>query len=544
MPSDMAESIVFDMNLLHMGIWSQDERKLIEEWIKEDNFDDKRAAAANLLSVLIPKVLGTDCSTVGRIKAKRIGQTLHYFEDLLITTKAGIAKKFYRDHLNHMLRVMLLSNAISNQVDCFCDLKKEVKLVKIASLVHDIAYPIAESYHIIGETIKSMTKCYETLTFPEFKVNFREDKVNQLRDSLGPSVMPQSTLDSLKLESDHGFIGAIEFMDYVDSAKLKDYQRVFEAVAYHNSTKQIPKALEDDLLIKLLILSDELEDWGRPIGIEKESVMPAIQDFSLTPQGIQGKWEWKSYKDVSPLRQISSKLKNLSYVKWPSSFKLSVEFTLPVYRVINASQIERVTQNIINYCNAKRKDCISEFASAWESNKEFLRMFYGEDFPINKDLIEFSSNFVFNEDKTLHFDSEGRELFVTPAQFGDIHKIKISLEKGDIKLMLFKDNDYSSGVLFSQSDKTSKPFLQALICKIAIFQGLASRMQEKAVPTLLYPYPSKESTETALKLIGERDQEFGDNLRALRKSISDKGLFLFSEQSGADYGMVDKSAKP
>src|SRR3990170_2209455 len=106
------------MNILQFGTWEKQERKLIEEWIKEDDFDDKRSTAASLLSVLITQMLGEDCSTTGKIKSKRLGQTLHYFEDLLITTKAGMAKKFYRDHLNHMLRVMILSNALCSKIDC------------------------------------------------------------------------------------------------------------------------------------------------------------------------------------------------------------------------------------------------------------------------------------------------------------------------------------------------------------------------------------------------------------------------------------------
>ena len=66
MPSGAAESIVFDMNLLQIGNWKRNERRLIEDWIKEDNFDDKRAAAANLFSLLMPEVLCEDCSTAGK----------------------------------------------------------------------------------------------------------------------------------------------------------------------------------------------------------------------------------------------------------------------------------------------------------------------------------------------------------------------------------------------------------------------------------------------------------------------------------------------
>jgi hypothetical protein len=527
MPSDMAESMLFDVNLLQKGVWSKDERKLIEEWIKEDSFDDKRVKAANLLSVLIPRVLGDDCSTAGKVKSKRLGETLHYFEDLLITTKAGIAKKFYRDHLNHMLRVMLLSSAICEQVQCFIDLKNEVGLVKLASLVHDIAYPIAESYHIIGDTIKSMSKCYESLTFPEFSVIFCSDKVNQFSSLLGVVALPHETLTSLQKKSDHGLVGAIELMEYINPNRLAKYYRVFQAIAYHNSTQQIPSEIRTDLLIKLLVLSDELEDWGRPIGIEKESVMPAITDFNLTAQGIQGKWIWKDYKEISPLRQIYSKFENLGPICWPRVLELDIEFVLPKYKKIKAVQIERITNKLIEYCSLNKKDCMVAFSSACKNNKELLRMFYGDDFPADIDLIEFSFKHPFEQEQLFCYDSEGKELFLSCTKLNDVKEIKLSIDCGQIALSFFNENGCSKGLLFKQDDSASKQVLQALLAKIAICHGLASRMYESS-STVLYPYPSKESVDSALRLIGEEDQEFGEALRIFRKCIYDKGFFIFA----------------
>ncbi len=531
MPSAAAESIVFDMNLLQCGVWKKQERELIEEWIKEDNFDDKRSAAANLLSVLVPEVLNGDCSTDGKIKSKRIGQTLHYFEDLLITTKAGMAKKFYRDHLNHMLRVMILANAMCSKVACFSSLKKEIKLVILSSLVHDIAYPIAESYHILGETIKSMSKCYEALSFTEFKINFREEKIKKLTELLGSKVLTQETLNLLKRENDHGLIGAIEFIDYVNAEKIQEYRQVLQAIVFHNTAEQIPESLQDDYLIKLLILSDEIQDWGRPIGMEKESAMPAIKEFNLTSEGIKGRWEWRNYANISPLRQIVSKMNNLNRVEWPGSLNVLLEFKLPEYRVIETTTIETLAKKITKFCETKRKDCINSFNEAWHEKKELLKMYYGEGIPIAENLFDFSSSESFDECNLIHFDTEGKEALVTPKEFVKVSHVKFLLEKGKNKLMLSNNGKYEEGTLFSQNHTTTKTFLQSLMSKIIIFQGLASRMPQKSGEVSLYPYPSIESAKKALQMIGEEEKEvFVQNLRILRRCIVDRGLFIFEKQ--------------
>ena len=534
MPSDAAESIVFDMNLLQMGNWTRNERKLIEDWIKEDDFDDKRAAAANLLSLLIPEVLSEDCSTVGKIRSKRLGQTLHYFEDLLITTKAGMAKKFYRDHLNHMLRVMILANAISCKADSFISLKAKPKLVVLSSLVHDIAYPIAESYHILGETIKSMSKCYESLSFSEFKVSFNEKKIKQLADLLGPKVLPQKTLDVLLKENDHGLIGAIEFIDYIAAERTKDYEGVFQAVVFHNTSEQIPTALSLDPLVKLLILSDEIQDWGRPIGIEKESAMPAIKEFCITDRGIEGKWEWKNYSNISPLRQVFSKKKNLERLGWPSSLTISLEFKLPKYDMLDRTRLAEISQSLLTFCKEKRQDCIQDFEKAWQRRKELFKIYYGMNIPTDQDLYSLMTSDKGRLDscKHIHFDPQGKEALVTATDTLGISHLTLSIEKSQSNLLLSDETGKNRGLLFSQTDSAAEAFMKSFMAELIVFQGLSSRITQKVGGELMYPYPSFESTKMALKMIGlDKEETFIRDLRILRRCIVDRGLFVFEKNA-------------
>lgn len=523
------------MKLLQLGKWKKNERLFIENWIKEDNFDDKRAAAANLVSVMIPEVMGEDCSTTGKIKSKRIGQTLHYFEDLLITTKAGIARKFYRDHLNHMLRVMLLANAICSNVEPFTLLKERINVAVLSSLIHDIAYPIAESYHIFGETVKSMSKCYETVKFPEFKISFKKSKIKKLTELLGTKVIPKETLHLLLNESDHGLIGAMEFVDYVNSKKLKDYKELFEAVTFHNTESKIPSILSNAPMLKVLILSDELQDWGRPIGVEKEAAMPAVRDFNMTSNSIEGIWEWKNYSNISPLRQVYSKLKNLGRIEWPEKLKIHLGFELPKYRVLEIASFQGINEAVIGYCKENKQECIEHFNESWQNNKELFKIYYGTEIPDTENLFDLISAKTQSMQylQIILFDSQGKEALITSKAFAKACLLKLVIEEGKTKLVLSDGSKFEKGLLFSQGDLLTKNLLERFSAAMIIFHGLTSRISQKASTGLasIYPYPSASSVNDALRIVGIKDTDsLIEDLRILRRCMVDRGMFAFERE--------------
>jgi hypothetical protein len=108
MSRDAISSALCDSLLLDWGTWDEECRRAFSVWIRSDDFEERRLKASELIAFLIEHFLGDQISVDGRVRARRLAETLVHLEDLLITARSGIGKKFYRDHLNHMLRVALL----------------------------------------------------------------------------------------------------------------------------------------------------------------------------------------------------------------------------------------------------------------------------------------------------------------------------------------------------------------------------------------------------------------------------------------------------
>jgi hypothetical protein len=113
--SKILDTATFDQNLLMLGRWEKQNRENIEKWIKTQE-DQKKEATSKLISYLIQNLLSKDCTAEGKKCSKHLGDTSAHLEELLHTTKGGISKKFYRDHLNHMLRVMILARAAAREL--------------------------------------------------------------------------------------------------------------------------------------------------------------------------------------------------------------------------------------------------------------------------------------------------------------------------------------------------------------------------------------------------------------------------------------------
>ena len=534
MPSSAAESIVFDMNILGMGKWKKNEKTLIEGWIKEDGFDEKRVAASNLISIMIPRMLKEDCSTVGKVKSKRLGGMLQHFEDLLATAKAGMARKFYRDHLNHMLRVMLLANAISARVRSFSLSERELESVTLAGLVHDIAYPLAESYLILHETAKSMSSCYDAFSFPDFKLTYKKSKVRRIAKLIGSEIIPPMQLNRLLREYDHGLIGAIEFSDYIHQKKVKNFKELLHAIVFHSPSTTLPAELRKSPTIAVLILSDELQDWGRPVGIERQPAVPSIGDFHMTPKGISGVWKWGNWISISPLRQVFSKMKNLERVIWPTSLNVDLSFMLPNYSNFSIGKFEGVLGKIVDYCQKNRPDCIKSLCSSWQKNKEMFHSYYGRLTPRSDNLFEFlevsqTDSKIMN---SIYFDSRREEALATETNLGKLSNIKLEISSSLIGLILSGQKGSRRGRLLAESDEIVEKPLRSFLAKMIVFHGIVARIPREEDEGLLstYPYPSLDLTEKALAIVGfkEKASTLVEDLRGLRRCMLEDGFFAFA----------------
>lgn len=524
---------MFDLKLLFRGQWKSKEKQLVEEWIKEDEFDEKRTVAANLISNMIHSLLADDITVEGGIRSKRLGGLLQHFEDLLATTKMGIARKFYRDHLNHMLRVMLLTNALGKNVRSLSLTRKEMRLVTLAGLVHDIAYPLSEAYHILNETSNAITKCYNALIFPRVSVSYDKSKVKRLFELMNKEKISSSTLEPSKENYSHGLIGAIELLDYIKPERIEEYTKLLQAVIFHDSSVEVPRKLRNDSLLLTLTLGDEIQDWGRPVGLEKEPALVDIRGFRIDSNTVAGKFEWRSLKKVSPLRQVYAKSANFRRLEWPSPLKVRLTFDLPDYQPFNVEEFGKTVKSMIDYCLKEKPNALQRLNESWKESEELFRSFYGDSLPKTNDLPHFFlSHKVFsNLDERLFLAENHNEILHTKGGFGKLLNITIDIKSGKVKCILRGTELETKGNLLHQRESFAGEIARNLTTAIILFHGLTCRVALEKPQGLIarYPFPSGGLIHKAIGRMGLQLEEAHliRNVRGLRRCLSSQGLFCF-----------------
>ena len=527
----MSRSIVFDTKLLGLGSWEKETEKLVENWISEDRCDEKRAEASNLVYNMIIRLLGQECSENGRIRSRRLGEMLQYFEDLLAITRGGIAKKFYRDHLNHMLRVMLLANAIGNRMKTLSLTKKDIRMLTIAAVVHDIAYPLAESYQIIAETTKAMRRCYSALSFPDYHISYDPKKVARLVRVLTSKDVPASVFEPMLKEYNHGIMGCIEFIDYIKDENLAGNKRLFQAIVFHDPAAKVPESVCSDPILLALVLSDELQDWGRPVGLDKETAISNIDDFRITSGSIGGKFEWRGRINVSPLRQIHSKAVNLRRLQWPKPIRVSLAFKLPDYERFCSHEVEEACSRVLGYCHETRPECIQSLNDLWKNSREWFRAFYGDILPKTNNLVDYWKHMPVSEAGSVYFNPAGNEILHTEKDPGKPRSLELKVRTARVDMILTGQKRGMYGRLYDQSDNRTLKHAYRLVVPMIVFQGLTARIASKKSVELSsrFIFPSKKAIKSAMGIVGIQNWVDGntDALSSIRRCVVEGGYFNF-----------------
>lgn len=344
-------------------------------WSKESNWAEKRRKAGailpRLLSILLfpyfLNLLGTKggskvpppekLGTVG-YRMDRIGSRITEFERLFFLLLSEMAGKFYRDHINHVLRVMLLSNYLATEIrrqivkipgyqglfyyfltdEQEFETKIRIPLV-LSSLYHDLAYPISEIHRMPKYLETILHGCYGVrIDIPKFP-QARTKKAGTYLLSLSRSFFRPNAQSSDRLENEfkdalskhqHGILAAMDFLELLeeDMGKNQEFDDLIwiaaQAMALHDVF--MSKKNEEDLgIIKfveypvafLLILCDELQDWGRPIGEKLPPILNSIGfDVSLEADGrtlIKADLDFsRACEGFSPFQQYKSKVDSLT----------------------------------------------------------------------------------------------------------------------------------------------------------------------------------------------------------------------------------------
>ena len=235
MPSDLSTvltSLLFDKHLIDLGNWNQDELKEMEKWNETSDHEKHRIRAAQLLSYFTLKILDEDCDARGRVRIGRLASALYKLETMLVLTKS-LEGKFYRDHLNHIIRVAILARAIGSKQP-FRMSRESLDKLTLACIFHDIAYPISQLNIILSSTLNSIRGCYN---IAGAITSYGDMNLDLDKDMIANIIPNQKDIIDKSIGSfDHGLLSAFEFLTYLkpNCGHLMKYSDVVKSIAFHS----------------------------------------------------------------------------------------------------------------------------------------------------------------------------------------------------------------------------------------------------------------------------------------------------------------------
>ena len=248
-------------------------------------------------------------------------QSLPDLESFLYSTSV---KKYYRDHTEHQLRVAVLGDFLLEQdleqgtlqgiIADILDIEKSLlkeKIWWIIGLIHDIGYPLSKMTTAVNwSLLNQILKCYPHLdldvvpmevslsksTSQQAYVTLLEEGLSQEARELlrmgggnngspvlqpitftgGSNGHPEFTFQS-DITLDHGVVGALTFLRSLGTPEeIKENKDEYEgyilaaqAIALHNFKDRLNDFIFDsNPLAFLLVLIDEMQEWGRPIPLQ------------------------------------------------------------------------------------------------------------------------------------------------------------------------------------------------------------------------------------------------------------------------------------
>jgi len=537
-------SLLFDKKLIELGKWPDDIYSNLEEWNEIADYEMQRTKAAFLISNLILRILDRDCSSKGKIRVKRLARALANFEQLIMST-GELERKFYRDHLNHMIRVSLLARAIA-QKRPFNMTSRDLDKLTLASLFHDVAYPLSKIGQSLKFSMKAIKDCYnvasEALPISEIRFNLN------ILSSLPIENIAEYKKDLEKLN--HGILSSLEFVSYLEQRKglVQKYKEVIEAIASHSSSSVKKVNSLKERILSILILADELQDWGRPIGhVASFSFIPKIEKFRLVDGELKGEYNTKNISGFSALKQIYGKASSLARVSLPANYSFNLKFSFDDFECVDIQEIEGTLQALFNRCRQLER-CLfqpSHFRKLYEDNSIFESEYYGKSIP-RKIKLKLSKALAANElslrspfrDFRLFFNSAIKELLITASVIGQVRHFEFrSSPTRLIKLHLATKSDgILEGELKSIQNTVVMDLILFLLSEIRFLNICVQKIVKYADKK--YPvemgfegFPNAKDINKALEETGESELTQTFNLLSrVRDCASNDDIFFFKSQ--------------
>ncbi len=210
-------------------------------------------------------------------RVRRLFNRLRILEDIHISAQYDLAGKFYRDHILHTIRDVLLVGVIGT-TDFALDRDQTWSAIA-AALFHDMAYPITSALATVSAIQSTLNGFYSTFGVGPPTVSPRQNaRLEFQRLFAQPEVVDR--LVRAHTELNHAAVGALEFLSLfrVDppTPPIIDAAR---AIALHDPGVNLEVKYSEYPVAFVFIIADELQDWGRPVGSSRQIPLAGLGDF-------------------------------------------------------------------------------------------------------------------------------------------------------------------------------------------------------------------------------------------------------------------------
>lgn len=456
----------FDEHILSLSQISVEEKGQFEEWIRAGK-REKRNKACILIHNILLSHINKDISERGRERLANIKSALPHFEEIIISIKE-LEKKYYRDHLNHSIRVALLANAILSKLP-----HRNKEIIEdglIAGMVHDLGYPISGS--ISKSYMNNIISCYSSQNFSEIIQRCDPLILVRFGEIIKPSELAGSFLINAFEHGHHEVLGSLEFFELLNerARNQERYRKIVSAILLHDTFIDIEIKFSESPLAVVLIIADELQEWGRPAGSSENAELQEFSKITISSRQIQAVLDYTKNQRFSCLRQLESKTNNLQRLVLDDNFPaFEIDYKIQNFASIKINDILRCLEGLYGF------HVVSKFGF-WDEELEFVHNTYPPQppefkFPLpkygelktTKEIILYHYNGFFKyfhmpendvllDQLLLLFAPLRREVLVTPVKCDEFYIRKD--DSGHIKTYFFNrdTNSCHQGKLFSMAN--------------------------------------------------------------------------------------------
>ena len=323
----------FDRELVQRAGAALELGSSLKGWLEAESTAEKR----ELAGAATREAVESEFRQIGVVgdgaKLFRLTEDMKYFEDLIIGARSGLGGKFYRDHLNHQLRVFILEMVLAQEL-------AEVLVgdgggFGLEGLLHDVGYPLQSVRSVVEELVRGVRRTYGKQYLSWANVSGRGFAV--VEPLVDADVLPEFDLRTLLREAEalnHGLVGAcgvLGLCSRTDQRNLR-VRDVCRAIAGHDSGMNVGISMAASGRSAILVLADELQEWGRPAGYETEAVVPRLGRLEVAGRRVECEYTLDvpgaGYAGCS----AEAKYRNLSRIDLSGLMSVAVRIELPKYR--------------------------------------------------------------------------------------------------------------------------------------------------------------------------------------------------------------------